>query len=248
MQNFEVWKLRNSLLVGYQPVILHATVSTRVLDERPPEPGDKKPRCEIRWLPDDAVLNYLSAVLTHLNQLKPSLDRLLLRLTLKGNFIWSAEALSLFKKGTPGGYLDGEALRAPRDFDAHEIALPSGDGRRGGDFEMWFWLAPQPTVKASDKVTDVKTSDVKVTEVKVTDAKVTDAKATEVKTVEVKVSDRAPASSVGEPVSTTKKQGRRKPKGRSFITPEERPEPGPETREDPGKRKARAPRDRKPSR
>jgi len=103
-------------------------------------------------------LNYLSAVLTPSQPTQAQPDRLLLRLTLKGNFIWSTEALSLFKKGTPGGYLDGEAFRAPRDFDAHEIVLPSGDGRRGGDLEMWFWLAPQPEAKTSDKVTDVKMS------------------------------------------------------------------------------------------
>jgi len=31
----------------------------------------------------------------------------------------------------------------PRGDDRIDIDLPSGDGRRGGDLEMWFWLAEE---------------------------------------------------------------------------------------------------------
>jgi hypothetical protein len=64
------------------------------------------------------------------------LPRLLVRLTLKGNFIWGPKAPEL--------YLDGEAFGVPaaKRVDAK---LPSGNGRRGGDFEMWFWLARDAT-------------------------------------------------------------------------------------------------------
>jgi hypothetical protein len=59
------------------------------------------------------------------------IKRLLCRLTLKGNYIWGPRE--------PEMYLDGEAFGVPGD--AHvDARLPSGNGRRGGDFEMWFWL------------------------------------------------------------------------------------------------------------
>jgi hypothetical protein len=58
----------------------------------------------------------------------------------RGNFIYEA--------GHPAANLDGEAfglLRAtglgplalPGTLD---VQLPSGDGHRGGDLVMWFWL------------------------------------------------------------------------------------------------------------
>ena len=61
-------------------------------------------------------------------------DRILAHLTLKGNFIWAAD--------NPELYLDGEAfgIQAPDGTTNTNLHLPSGDGRRGGDFEMWFWL------------------------------------------------------------------------------------------------------------
>jgi hypothetical protein len=58
-------------------------------------------------------------------------DRVLAHLTLKGNFIWARDDPDLF--------LDGEAFGQPGAAITN-LRLPSGDGRRGGDFEMWFWL------------------------------------------------------------------------------------------------------------
>ena len=37
-------------------------------------------------------------------------------------------------------YLDGEAFGAPEGTTEHHLLLPSGDRRRGGNFEMWLWL------------------------------------------------------------------------------------------------------------
>lgn len=64
-------------------------------------------------------------------------SRLLARLTLKGNTIW--------KLNEPSVYLDGDAFGFTRNDPGGPrigLRLPqSGDGKRGGDFEMWFWLA-----------------------------------------------------------------------------------------------------------
>src|SRR5207247_1315683 len=63
--------------------------------------------------------------------------RLLVRLTLLGNFIWDDN----------GRYLDGESFgtrgqAGPQFIDLLKLqnGTLSGDGRRGGDFRMWFWL------------------------------------------------------------------------------------------------------------
>jgi hypothetical protein len=54
----------------------------------------------------------------------------LAHLTLKGNFIQAT--------GEPDVYLDGDTFGDQRD--EFGIRRPSGDGRRGGDFEMYVWL------------------------------------------------------------------------------------------------------------
>ena len=126
-------------LIGFRPLILHSDVKVEVLDDSPPQPGDEKPRGQINWIANPVTLNFLDRVLSRLNTLKPAPDGILLRLTLKGNFIWSQEAKRLFAQDSPGGYLDGESFRAPGGAN---ILLPSGDNRRGGDFQMWFWIVP----------------------------------------------------------------------------------------------------------
>jgi len=57
----------------------------------------------------------------------------------KGNFVWAADDADR--------HLDGEV------FGIHDagsgttaLRLPSGDGRAGGDLEMWFWLRPRPLI------------------------------------------------------------------------------------------------------
>ncbi|HMQ31030.1 MAG TPA: DUF6519 domain-containing protein [Chloroflexaceae bacterium] len=62
--------------------------------------------------------------------------RLLARLRARGNFIWSDSRGARL-------YLDGETFGQPgldpEDVSVH-LRLPTGDGRRGGDFELWFYL------------------------------------------------------------------------------------------------------------
>jgi hypothetical protein len=91
----------------------------------------------IRWSPTSNSRRLLS----NLPDL-PAGDRgFLARLTLKGNFIWALD--------NPDLYLDGEAFgRQSGEAPATALRLPSGDRRRGGDFEMWFWLTkPAPVTQ-----------------------------------------------------------------------------------------------------
>jgi hypothetical protein len=67
-------------------------------------------------------------------------------LTVKGNFIWSEK--------DPNLYLDGEVFGVAANGGAvTAIKLPSGDNRRGGDLEMWFWLIEK---KAADVRVTIK--------------------------------------------------------------------------------------------
>jgi hypothetical protein len=68
------------------------------------------------------------------------------RLTLHGNFLLARSASEL--------RLDGEVFRTR---GAPGYTLPSGNGRRGGDLEVWFWLAEAagvvpPVVRPGDDV------------------------------------------------------------------------------------------------
>ena len=118
----EIW---GDQVLGYQPLILAADVSS----------DDKG----INWNLTDATSLWLwERLFQRLEYLKYD-DRVLARLTLKGNFIWADEDHSL--------YLDGEAFGVPENHTEStdsNLKLPSGNGRRGGDFEMWFWLVKKP--------------------------------------------------------------------------------------------------------
>jgi hypothetical protein len=85
----------------------------------------------ILWQPDRRV----DPLLRQFINSTPQGDRgVLARLTLKGNFIWDRDNANRF--------LDGEAFGVQQPGSNNtSLRLPSGDGRRGGDFEMWFWLA-----------------------------------------------------------------------------------------------------------
>ena len=84
---------------------------------------------------------------------------ILARLTLKGNFIWS--------QSDPQLYLDGDSFGvAQTDASGRQdlgISLPSGDGRQGGDFQMWFWLTPAPLLQISPATLNFGTLAVGVT-------------------------------------------------------------------------------------
>jgi oligopeptide transport system substrate-binding protein len=104
-------------IAGYQTITLESVLEVAAND--------------IRWRPSDRARRWLLDVVSaQMEEL--GLERLLVRLTLKGNFIW--------QKNAPEIYLDGEALGTPENAAPHNLRLPSGDDRSGGDFEMWFWL------------------------------------------------------------------------------------------------------------
>jgi len=100
-------------IVGFQPLILRST----------PAPEGAM----IFWHPD-VEQNFID----RLTRLGGFTDRVLARLTLKGNFIRAREE--------PDVYLDGDTFGDPQD--EFGIRRPTGDGRRGGDFEMYVWLVP----------------------------------------------------------------------------------------------------------
>jgi hypothetical protein len=91
----------------------------------------------VRWSPDDGVTQWLQERVADAQH--RGIERVLARLRLKGNFVWSQKDPSIF--------VDGDAFGMPSPDGRTEIlrdaaGLMSGDGRRGGDFEMWFWLVP----------------------------------------------------------------------------------------------------------
>ena len=108
-------------IVGFQPLILSGLVQ---ISER-----------NIVWLPSPAVNDFLRILIPRLQQ-RQLTDRVLAHLTIKGNFI--------FARDDPTINLDGDTFGRPRGGDRIELDLPSGDKRRGGDLEMWFWLIDAP--------------------------------------------------------------------------------------------------------
>jgi uncharacterized protein DUF6519 len=129
----EIWKVGNFGIVGFQPTTLAASVNSDG-DDIFWVPGTQAPNNVQQWLADSV----LSVVLA---QTHGQIERVLARLTLEGNFIWG--------RADRAEYLDGDTFGVRSD-QGTAISLPSGDGRRGGNFEMWFWLAapppPTPTV------------------------------------------------------------------------------------------------------
>ena len=113
-----------AVLLAYQPLVLAAKVGL----------GGTRGNT-IQWRLEEPVKRWL---VTQLLQQVSTLgvDRVLARLTLHGNFIWEAD--DRLRR-----FLDGDAFADRQASTAQnvEVDLPSGDDRRGGTFEMWFWLA-----------------------------------------------------------------------------------------------------------
>lgn len=118
----EVW---GSGLIGFQPLILDANPA---ISEN-----------FIEWKPTTYIQELLPKLklfeaLKRFGNNAPK--RILAHLTLKGNFIWAKNKSEL--------YLDGEVFGSNKgDRENINAHLPSGDGRRGGDFEMWFWIVKE---------------------------------------------------------------------------------------------------------
>ncbi len=111
----------DSLGIGFQPLLLAGSVST--VDSS-----------GVKWVPTIVFRRWLE---TNLFESPLPGFRVLVQVILKGRFIWSA--------GDPDLFLDGEAFGRRQGKDVG-LTLPSGEGRRGGDFEMWFWLVQDPAI------------------------------------------------------------------------------------------------------
>jgi hypothetical protein len=87
----------------------------------------------IVWTPALPTTRWLDTVFGQMDRLERG-DHLLAHLRLDGNFIWSGVE--------PRVYLDGDAFGLPGlgGTTALDLKAGSGDGHRGGTFEMWFRL------------------------------------------------------------------------------------------------------------
>lgn len=85
----------------------------------------------IFWRPLDQINEFLKLLLNRMRELGFG-DMVLARFTLKGNFLWTDKE--------PRLYLDGDAFGTLGRNGNNSLVLPSGDGRKGGDFEIWFWV------------------------------------------------------------------------------------------------------------
>ena len=95
----------------------------------------------ITWTPTNEAKTWLAERLfTVLTKQLPE-ARVLAHLVLLGNFIWEA--------GKPEVWLDGDVFgmrEKPGEASPTIGRWPSGDGRRGGNLHVWFWLTPPEKV------------------------------------------------------------------------------------------------------
>ena len=115
----EAGVLASDGFIGFQPTILAATLDVK--------------ENTFAWVPQPKVAEWLTGrfrVILDRRQLAPILGHLVV----KGSYIW--------QRDRPNVFLDGSSFGRPDRNQRVDVILPSGDGRRGGDFEMWFWLIP----------------------------------------------------------------------------------------------------------
>lgn len=124
-QDKEYW---GEAVVGFQPLILDAEVTAR---------GNV-----IFWNPSEATGTWLETTLFD----RVESDEILAHLTLKGNFIRDRVRPRTYLDGDVFGLQEGGRGDAELEESQSELELPSGDRRRGGDFEMWFRLVPQSLI------------------------------------------------------------------------------------------------------
>jgi Family of unknown function (DUF6519) len=130
-------------ILGFRPFILRAHAEFKA--EEKVEFGTLPHR--ISFDIPTPTLQFLDKVLARMQNIEVN-ARLLLRLTIKGHFIWRETPKDELEKSGPAGWLDGDSWRVTKDQHPNEMLslmdprLVSGDRRRGGDFEMWFWLVP----------------------------------------------------------------------------------------------------------
>lgn len=89
------------------------------------------------WRPTAVVAKWLVGQFAKVVQ-AAKIEQVLLHVTLKGNFVYGEGDPELNVDGEPFGLLRGGML---------DVALPSGDRRRGGNLELWFWLRTRTAPK-----------------------------------------------------------------------------------------------------
>ena len=108
-----------TLGAGFTPLVVQANVSVSLTNNT------------INWIPGAGYVDPPAG--------SAPAQPFLARLTLKGNAIRAAD--------NPNVLFNGAAEVVTNTPTG--LRLPSGDGRRFADFEMWFWLSPQPVVSLS---------------------------------------------------------------------------------------------------
>jgi hypothetical protein len=88
----------------------------------------------ILWKPDDRVRAWLLERLGSVMNSVLGVSELLVHLRLRGRFV--------YELGQPLVNIDGEAFGFAEETGRLDALFLSGDGRRGGDLELWFRLRP----------------------------------------------------------------------------------------------------------
>jgi len=107
----ELWP--TSGVSAYQPLVLAAEIGVS--------------ETVIQWVPTEPAREFLDQIFPALQNLDLPEDRLLCRLTLKGHHLLSSDHEL---------HLDGDGFLT----EGLKLVFPTGDARRGGDLDLWFWL------------------------------------------------------------------------------------------------------------
>ena len=98
----------------------------------------------ILWMPSSSktsdILDTLSYYCAHASDVGNDNGLILAHLLIKGNFVRNKKL---------NKYLDGDRFATSTTGQLSRF-LPSGDGRAGSDFEMWFWISDPIMVSLSD--------------------------------------------------------------------------------------------------
>ena len=127
----------NTSVIGYLPMRLAATADTN--------------QSVITWTPTEDTKTWLIKQLFPLMEKSGLGTQVLAHLTLLGNFIWQA--------GEPEVWIDGDLFgirEKPGDTVPTAGRWPTGDGRRGGDLHMWFWLVQPEEVAVTIRPKEAK--------------------------------------------------------------------------------------------
>jgi len=83
------------------------------------------------WIPTPQARAYVMEQMTTFGAQTENNGEALVSVTFKGSFVW--------EQGGSSTLVNGPAFGTPQNGHIG-LRLPSGDGRRGGDFQCWFWV------------------------------------------------------------------------------------------------------------